>query len=403
MTDRILTPQAVNWIEASILRELNRRSAAGMATVQPSPEERLRLRSGAALNGWQALLTLPVRPSALVRPTISQIQAVALRQLGDASHWNIIDDYVATFDWGLLALIIKATEGLTWKDPAAEGHFAGATLAGMGRAFYHFARPAWNQVSQARWFVQRVREITGNQIPIIGYYRGQPVAGMALDFEVTEDLSPERLNSWVWGFVSETADLIGAFPLLYTSPYIWSLVGGDKSRFIAVPLWDAHWGVSSPYIPYPWSEIVVGPDEVQYHVWQTGILAKGTVPGVSSALDHNLTPMTITVSNPTDPPPDPDPVPEPTGLVARVLAPGGWVNLRSGPGTQYADISDLHAGDEVQVLGFDAPREGWIKVKAPDGQVGWAAYKYNGTPLIQSPGEAAVNYSLLEVVEWPKG
>jgi hypothetical protein len=51
---------------------------------------------------------------------------------------------------------------------------------------------------------------------------------------------------------------------------------------------------------------------------------------------------------------------------------GGRVNLRSGPGTSFAVLSQLVRGDEVEVL--SDPGAGWVKLRVLDGNgVGWMA------------------------------
>ena len=51
---------------------------------------------------------------------------------------------------------------------------------------------------------------------------------------------------------------------------------------------------------------------------------------------------------------------------------GGGVNLRRGPGTSFAVISQLVRGDEVEVL--SDPGAGWVKLRALKGNhVGWMA------------------------------
>jgi len=51
---------------------------------------------------------------------------------------------------------------------------------------------------------------------------------------------------------------------------------------------------------------------------------------------------------------------------------GSWVNLRSGPGTDYGRLTALPAGTSVEVLEVDA--SGWARLRVVDSdQTGWMA------------------------------
>lgn len=366
-------------IEKALVAEMEKNARDGVSEAQLSPDERARIIAANTTLIEQLFqrVTGPVRVA---------IQEVGLQIIRDLSRWNPVADYAALAGTGAIALIAKATEGTTWIDPLGQAHYDGAVANGMGQGFYHFARPELNQFTQAEHFVNRVLAITGGVIPIVGYYRGKPMQGLALDFEITGGLSGDRLDAWVWGFVSKVHDLTGYWPMIYTSPYIWSRLTGDKTKFMVCPLWIANWEVLTPYIPFPWSSIV--DDEYKYLIWQNKISPKGSVPGVpSAALDHNLTPMTkITAPVPVpepEPEPEPQPVPEPTtGLRMRVTT-DPFLNLRDAPRKSGNDLGDIQPGEIVQVLDVTAPIECWAKVRRGNGQVGWAAVVYNRSSLME--------------------
>lgn len=51
---------------------------------------------------------------------------------------------------------------------------------------------------------------------------------------------------------------------------------------------------------------------------------------------------------------------------------GDWVNMRSGPSTNYDVLSTLPRGTQAEVMEVDA--EGWARIRVTDtGQVGWMA------------------------------
>lgn len=357
--------------ERAKLELMERRAAEGWESVQLSPEEKAQLQAE-NITTWDKLLALPARASVLLKP-VAQLVPVKLYEYLDLSHWNPVDSYDAIAGYGITGLIVKATEGLTYKDPMRQAHYDGGKSAGMAVGFYHFARPEYSQYTEARHFVTTVKEVTGGEIPIIGYREdGTPIPGLALDFEVTGGLDGARLNTWVWGFVSEVHTLTGYWPVIYTSPYIWSLVTGDKTRFAVCPLWIANWNVPVPIIPAPWES---------YTYWQDTVLPKGSIPGIPGQVDHNYSPFTWVET--TTPPPDPDPDPEPepvepgAGLSA-VTTTQPWLNLRAGPSLLAEDIGDLLPGTQVTISDIAAPVEAWVYVTTEDGRAGWAAIVWRG-------------------------
>ncbi|MEW6242986.1 MAG: SH3 domain-containing protein [Bacillota bacterium] len=73
----------------------------------------------------------------------------------------------------------------------------------------------------------------------------------------------------------------------------------------------------------------------------------------------------------------------PTTLVARVTA--GVLNVRSGPGTQYARLTTVSSSTALTVL----ERQGdWLQVRLPSGQVGWVFVAYAPIAAAPSPPPA---------------
>lgn len=136
-------------------------------------------------------------------------------------------------------VIIKASEGVNWKDPGLDRHLKG--LFGTDDptpqtdklyGFYHYARPDLGNSpeEEAKSFLSFIRPQIGNCL-------------MALDWEQKSlDYSPDWALQWLDYVYRET----GVRPLLYTQA---SQAKLDKYAGIAradYGLWVAHWGVSSP-------------------------------------------------------------------------------------------------------------------------------------------------------------
>lgn len=77
------------------------------------------------------------------------------------------------------------------------------------------------------------------------------------------EMTPIKLSA-VRTFVETWFSLTDVPPILYANPNIISILKqqGDLSFLAPCPLWLAHYGVSKPSVPSPWSK---------WTFWQTGI------------------------------------------------------------------------------------------------------------------------------------
>jgi hypothetical protein len=74
------------------------------------------------------------------------------------------------------------------------------------------------------------------------------------------------------------------------------------------------------------------------------------------------------------------PSPAISGATARVRGPKG-LNVRKGPGTTFAVLAGLRAGDAVKVLGVNEPGRDWAFVETSSGKQGWVSL-----PLLELSG-----------------
>jgi GH25 family lysozyme M1 (1,4-beta-N-acetylmuramidase) len=87
----------------------------------------------------------------------------------DISHYQSSVDFDAAYnDGGLRFVYIKATEGLTYKDPAFSDHYDGATSAGFIRGGYHFAHGDESASDQASFFYENGGGWTDDGITLPG-------------------------------------------------------------------------------------------------------------------------------------------------------------------------------------------------------------------------------------------
>ena len=87
----------------------------------------------------------------------------------DISNYQSSVDFNAAYnDGGLRFVYIKATEGLTYRDPLFSDHYEGATSAGFIRGGYHYAHGDESASDQADFFYQNGGGWTNDGITLPG-------------------------------------------------------------------------------------------------------------------------------------------------------------------------------------------------------------------------------------------
>lgn len=123
-------------------------------------------------------------------------------------------------------VIIKATEGATYKDPCFDGFVKQAQQLQKPMGFYHFARPdnGNDPTAEAANFYQTIKPYVRQGI-------------LALDWEAG-DLSK---TDWALKWLDEVKRLTGVKPMIYTSQ--WVINSYDFSKIVAgdYGLWIAKW------------------------------------------------------------------------------------------------------------------------------------------------------------------
>ncbi|RYO75638.1 hypothetical protein DL764_010363 [Monosporascus ibericus] len=88
----------------------------------------------------------------------------------DISHYQSTPyNFDGAYSSGARFVIIKATEGTTYKDPAFSSHYTGATDAGFIRGAYHFAHlDSSSGAAQAEFFLENGGGWSGDGITLPG-------------------------------------------------------------------------------------------------------------------------------------------------------------------------------------------------------------------------------------------
>ena len=183
----------------------------------------------------------------------------------DVSHhqgpirWKAVGD-MREKSLRLTFAFMKATEGLSRKDPRFGRNWRLAGKAGMIRGAYHFFLPDRSGSEQARHFISNVRLAKGDLAPVI-------------DVEETYGATPEKVRSRVREWLSTVERHYGIRPIIYTNVSFYNQILG--SEFDRYPLWVAHYiKRDRPRIARDWS------------FWQFS--ETGRVNGIVEKVDFNV-------------------------------------------------------------------------------------------------------------------
>lgn len=260
-------------------------------------------------------------------------------------------------------VIIRAGQNL-WTDRDFAKNWQAAKSAGLPRGSYWFYDSRADPKRQAELWVSLLKNDMG-ELPLFA--------------DLEENYNGEFRGWQNWKiFLDHLRSLVGQKEIgIYTAYYYWQnnapnpfTQARDLEYFHRYPLWIANYGTDSPLVPKPWSV-----DE--WLLWQFTATGDGILYGVESAeIDLNYfngdaQAFADRFNLPL--PPDPTP-PEPTGRQYIVNA--GTLNVRQGPGTNFAAVGYLQRNDIVEALDYNSDGT-WLFVKrASDGLTGWCSVTY---------------------------
>jgi lysozyme len=149
-------------------------------------------------------------------------------QVLDLSHHNATPDFRDAFSGGLRAVILKATQGLTYTDPTYQARARPARDAGLMAGAYHFGVNA-DGVKQADYFLKQVQPDERTLL--------------ALDWETNPSGGTMTLAQ-AHAFVERIHQKTGRYPLLYSgSAFLKERLGRFYDPILSkCPLWLAQYG-----------------------------------------------------------------------------------------------------------------------------------------------------------------
>ena len=158
----------------------------------------------------------------------------------DISSYQQNVDFKKVKNSGIEIVYIKATEGITYKNPLLESQHSGAMAVGLKVGFYHYLR-ANDPISEAKHFLSIINGLTAN-------------CKYAIDVEVALGQTITKISSNVRLFanylISNSKEVC-----IYTGDNFYA--NNLDSSVKNLPLWVAHYGVANPdainYIGFQYS------------------------------------------------------------------------------------------------------------------------------------------------------
>jgi lysozyme len=177
----------------------------------------------------------------------------------DLSHHQGSPDFAQVRAAGRQFVVLKATEGTTWRDPECAASRGRAHAAGLVVGLYHFAR-AGDPVEEAAWFATATGPLAPGEFAVLDWeVDGEPVG-------------------WAARWLGAVRDRLGVRALVYLNRSLRD--GHDWSPVVAAGsgLWLAcHDGTTDPVAAGAWPLLAMK----QYS-------ATGTVPGLAGPVDLDV-------------------------------------------------------------------------------------------------------------------
>lgn len=281
----------------------------------------------------------------------------------DVSYWQGMMDWNVAKDRISFA-VIRAGRGNVYIDPQLDNNRNGCDKVGKPFGLYWYAMPGYDYKQQAASFSTVWKAWPGIITPV-------------MDIEENGGLPPYDLEKWIRGLLSEFQRITSVKPMIYTSPGFWNSYMPRTTWAKSYKLWVAAWtSALQPSVPYDWKD-------VGWRFWQYSATGSGALYGAQSRfIDENRYngnwaqfQAEFGLASPS-PSPSPEPIPE-SEITMKVIA-TPHLNVRSGPGTNYADVGDLPTGTVVDVQNV-AGANAWVQIKGGQFDGKWVCVQLNTT------------------------
>ncbi len=190
----------------------------------------------------------------------------------DLSHHNLVTNWTALQTANIQFVYLKATEGLTYVDPAFARYWGEASTAGLRRGAYHFFHPLTSPEAQADHFCTIMAQLkTGDLPPAVDLEEIVPPP------DEWPRVPPAQRQDIVSRFVQRLETNCGVRPVIYTRRGWLGDFMPDPAGLAVYPIWLADYqSQTAPGVPAPWT---------QWTFWQHSEI--GTLPGIQGPVDLN--------------------------------------------------------------------------------------------------------------------
>jgi GH25 family lysozyme M1 (1,4-beta-N-acetylmuramidase) len=170
---------------------------------------------------------------------------------GPPGTWK---DVAGRFDWAAVKITELEPDGTRYVNPYAGDDWNWLKRNDKYRIAYLFGHPSVSARDSVDFFVTELRKL--------GLGRTD---GVALDLEVTDGLTPQRVSSWAEQVMDDLSQRLTRPPVLYT--FLSFAEGGNCAGLGHFPLWiaDPSSPAGHPRVPRPWKKwtihqyVITGP------------------------------------------------------------------------------------------------------------------------------------------------
>ncbi|EFR05361.1 N,O-diacetylmuramidase [Nannizzia gypsea CBS 118893] len=197
-----------------------------------------------------SLVTIAAAAGAAVAAPAAELDTRAGSVQGfDISSYQPNVDFRAAYNGGARFVMIKATEGTTYKSATFNTQYVGATNNKFIRGGYHFAHPDGSASAQCDYFLANGGGWSNDGITLPGMIDLEGYSGKPKCY----GLSASAMIAWIKTFSDRYNAKTGRYPMIYTSPDWWqSCTGNTKTFGTTIPLVLARWASSPGTAPGGW-------------------------------------------------------------------------------------------------------------------------------------------------------
>lgn len=187
----------------------------------------------------------------------------------DISHHNGSLDFVAMKKAGIEFVYAKATQGAGFRDPKFRENVFKSKAAGIPIGAYHYLSPDIDAIAQIHNFLDAINGMDLDLCPV-------------LDWEEKSHVPAKTQAAIASLWLESIEKKVNKVPMIYTGPYFFQDDMKSPKCFDKYRLWIAHYNVTEPKIPKPWTKC----DVHQF-------TESGKISGVKGNFDKNVLHCTL--------------------------------------------------------------------------------------------------------------